>query len=306
MEKKITTSSRVIILAIAEILFFSFFIKGEIAHKNITEEQKEFLWYYQKIGKINLIFLFFSFLSLGLNLLFQEEIRWYTTNIFSSITLLISITSIIFAIWGYRFNFTYNPNLQIIPILKCFIPIYNFKLRYSKNDYTTPSRRLKESILWRTIVIIGRCFWWNTIGIYLLILLLWRIVLICCKRDIIPNIMKQDINKTFWIYPQEIFVYCYQQYKIRKWNPLTKEEFQTKLEDYQTITPINKKAILQYGILLMLMGWSFLWRNTITQWNISMIIQILFWIFFIMIIMIHYHYKRGFQKIPILQEIFNQ
>ncbi|MCR5411478.1 MAG: hypothetical protein K6E76_00375 [Patescibacteria group bacterium] len=111
MEKKIQISQKLLMAAIAGILFFSFLIRKTPYYQTTTQEERDFLNHYIQIGKKNLIFLLINIVIVGISFFFQHIIFDILSNIISLCILIISVFSIFFAIGGYYITFQRDPNL---------------------------------------------------------------------------------------------------------------------------------------------------------------------------------------------------
>ena len=304
MEKKIQISQKLLMAAIAGILFFSFLIRKTPYYQTTTQEERDFLNHYIQIGKKNLIFFLINSVIVGISFFFQHIIFDILSNIISLCILIISVFSVFFAIGGYYITFQRDPNLPSWKILKCFLPLYNFSLRYQKDDYQTPSRWLKESMFWWSLLIITRLLFGIKIGVIISILFILRITLLWCQIDLVPNTMKKDLNKLFLIYPQEICSYLlYEIYQRRK-----KEEnpdyLIEKKGEYQTRDQGGFKTLLQYTLFVgIIIGISFI-KNKGLILTTETIIQMICFCLWILSLIIHHKYKQWYYKIPFLHELF--
>ncbi|MDR2190084.1 MAG: hypothetical protein LBP53_02625 [Candidatus Peribacteria bacterium] len=147
-------------------------------------------------------------------------------------------------------------------ILKSFIPLYNIKLRYQTPNFQSPYRRLKESILWRTIFSFFTLFFGSKMGSIIIAFLFIRLFLVLINIDIVPNNLKKLINHGFLIHPEEIIGYF--RFPLpKKLRPaalknISSEELKTTLitqakQQYADMAGSNINHLLQYltfGILI--------------------------------------------------------
>jgi hypothetical protein len=184
-------------------------------------------------------------------------------------------------------------------ILKSYTPIINFSLRFRQNDYSTPYRWLKESILLRTCFIFWTLLLWSSFWLWIIVIILVRFILLLLNVDIIPLSMKKAINNSFSCNPWEIFAYLFA--------PLTSK---LKKVDYETTLHAKKLWYMQwqnFWIWIMIqyilfLGALFLLYRWI-EISIENIILFIAAIFRIIRVILFCAYKKTLLKIPILSEI---
>lgn len=160
-------------------------------------------------------------------------------------------------------------------MLTAFIPWYNRYLWYTQQDPQHPYRRLKESILWRYVIMVCFLFpWINTIGLLILTAMIIRIIVLAAGYDLLSSHIKQSINRLYIIHVDEIRSYI---------NASIEKIWSTKI--YQTLITLHKHFYRQslpttptkrdhisiisymlYGIILLLLLWwgRYEWHNRIT------------------------------------------
>ena len=299
-------SSEAKLSAIAGVMFFAPFVKNRIkTDSSFSEEERNFISWYLQIWFINLVFLAIVLIAAWLNLLWINWILSRIIIIWSFAVFIISVFSIFacaneLPMWGEN-----EPIMQEIQhkwqILKVYTPIINFILRFRQENYNMPYRWMKESILLRTFFIFWTLLLWNSFGMWVLIIIAVRVILLLLNVDIVPLSMKKTINSLFLCNPWEIFAYIFA--------PIVSK---IKKSDYETILQARKEwymqwqnfwiwIIIQYalfiGILFLLYRWINISRgNTILF--IAMVLRIVR-------VIIFYIKKRTLLKIPILSEIIS-
>ena len=290
--------------AIAWVMFFAPFIKNRIKKsEDFSEDEKNFVYGYIQVWFVNLVFLIIVSIATLINFF---EINWILNRIISIWSVAIFIISV-FSIFACANelsmrgpNESLNQNIQHKwLILKSYTPILNFILRFRQENYNMPYRWLKESILLRTFFIFWTLLLWNSFGMWILIIIAIRIILLMINIDIVPLSMKKAINSTFSCNPWEMFAYIFA--------PIVAK---IKKSDYETILLARKQwyqqwqnfwiwIIIQY--VLFFGGLFLLYRNI----NISLDNTILFIAMFLRIIrvILFLIHKKTLLKIPILSEI---
>lgn len=292
--------------AIAAVMFFSPFVKNRVkSNPTFSEEERNFISWYLQIWYVNLVFLTIVLISSWLNLFLVNWILSRIATIGSIAIFIISVFSIFSCANDLPMWSENESIMQKIPhkwqLLKAYIPIINFILRFRQENYNMPYRRLKESILLRTSFIFWTLLLGNSLWLGILIIIVVRVVLLILNIDIVPISMKKAINSTFLCNPWEMMAYVSA--------PIASK---IKKSDYETTLQTNKLwyaqwqsfwiwIILQYilflGVLFLLYRWiSISLDNTILF--IAMILRIIRIITF-------YIHKNCFQKIPILSEIIS-
>ena len=289
--------------AIASIMFFSPFIKNNIESENFSEDEKIFIKGYIKIWYFNLTLLVIVLLVALANLFEVNQILTRIINIWSLSIFIISVFSIFACAneLGMRWpNESIKQGIQQKwQILKVYTPIMNFILRFRQENYNTPYRWLKESILLRTCFIFGTLLFWNAFWIWVLTIIMVRVVLLMLNIDIIPLSIKKAINSLFSCNPWEICAYFFA--PIISW--IKKTDYDTTLHARRQLYAqwqnfwiwITLQYILFIWILFLLHRWI-----TISLYNILLLVAM-----FLRIIRIAFFYKnkKTFLRIPILSEI---
>ena len=296
-------SSEAKLSAIASVMFFSPFVKNNLKSDDFSEDEKAFIHGYIQIGFLNLIFLTITLLAALVNLF---EVNQALNRIISFWSLAIYIISIfsIFAcandlgMWWP--NESINQDIQHKwQLLKVYIPVMNFILRFRQENYNTPYRWLKESILLRTIFIFWTLLFWNLFGIGVLVIIAIRIILLMVNIDIIPLSIKKAVNSLFLCNPGEMFAYIFA--------PLVSV---VKKADYENVLQARKQwyaqwqslwiwIILQYALFTCILFLLYRWID-ISLYNIVLLVAMILWI---IRVVIFYKYKETFIKIPALSEI---
>ena len=292
--------------AVAAVMFFAPFVKNRIkSDPFFSEEERNFIAWYLQVWFVNLVFVVVVLICAWINLFLVNWILSRIITIWSIAVFIISIFSIFSCANELSMRSDNEPIMQNIQhkwqILKAYTPILNFILRFRQENYNMPYRRLKESILLRTFFIFWTLLLWDSFGMWVLIIIGVRFVLLMLNVDIIPLSMKKAINSIFLCNPWEIFSYIFA--------PIVSK---IKKADYETILQARKQwymqwqnfwiwIIIQYvlfiGILYLLYHWI----------NISLENVILFIAMILRIIrvIIFYIKKKTILRIPILSEIIS-
>lgn len=289
--------------AIAGLLFFAPFVKNRIKSEDFTEYEKNFVYWYIQIWFLNLIFLAIVAIVVLINIFESSRIFTWIANIWSFAIYIISVFSIFACANGLPMrssNESINQNIQHKwQVLKSYVPILNFILWFRQENYNMPYRRLKESILLRTLFIFGTLLLGNSFWMWILIIIIVRIVLLLLNIDIVPLSMKKAINATFSCNPWEMFAYIFAPIlsKIRKF-------------DYETILQARKQwymqwqnfwiwIIIQYILFIGILVLLYRWINVLLD-NIILFIAAIMRIVRVMIFFIH---KKTILRIPVLSEL---
>ncbi|USN57392.1 MAG: hypothetical protein H6766_02905 [Candidatus Peribacteria bacterium] len=120
-----------------------------------------------------------------------------------------TLLSLVIGIWRIH-----HPNEQYISgqttiitnhMLTAFIPGYNRYLWYTQQDPHHPYRWLKESILWRYVIMV--CLIIppvNSIGLLVLVIMILRLIILAAGYDILTPKVKHAINLLFTIHVDEL------------------------------------------------------------------------------------------------------
>ena len=215
-ETKVTDTNTKTQLSLAAALFFSPLVQHMLTAntRDITDQDKDFIRGYIRFGYVTILFWVITISAGVLNYLFPLSILsvTYTVSIFILVfLLLISIVSILSDIsllrWGDRSlqNYTIEGNKKDI-IFK-YLPIYNIYLRYTSHTFEKPNRRIKESILLRTIFLLlsmsGSVFLTSCI----VILIVLRVASLMSDIDFLNTSTKQWLNRLFFKNPEEMIGY---------------------------------------------------------------------------------------------------
>ena len=297
-------SPQAMLSAVAWLMFFAPFVKNNVnIDSSFTDEEKDFIMWYVQIGFVNLVFLVIVLITALVNMFRIQPYLSWVINIWSIAIFIISIFSIVACAnsLGMRKSdekIVYNIQHKD-QILKSYTPILNFSLRFHQNDYSTPYRWLKESILLRTCFIFWTLLLWSSFWLWILVIILVRFVLLLLNVDIIPLNMKKVINNSFFCNPWEIFAYIF--------TPIVSK---LKKSDYEIVLQERKSEYAQWqkfgiGIVLQyLMFGGILYlihRNiTLSVNEIILYIAAVLWLIRVIIFSID---KKTFLRIPILSEI---
>ena len=296
-------SSEAKLSAIAGVMFFAPFVKNRIKSEEYSEDEINFINWYVQVWFLNLIFLVIVLLSAITSFFEASRILTWITTIWSFAIYIISAFSAFACANDLSMrgpNESVNQNIQNKwLLLKAYTPIMNFILRFRQENYNMPYRRLKESILLRTFFIFWTLLLWNSFGMWVLIIIAVRVVLLLINIDIVPLSMKKTINSLFSCNPWEIFAYFFA--------PIVSK---LKKMDYETILQAQKQwyarwqkfwiwIIIQYILFISII---FLLYRTI-RISLDNVILFIAMLLRIVRVILFYIRKKTVLKIPILSEI---
>ena len=297
-------SPKAMLSAVAGLMFFAPFIKNSVnSNESFTEEEKNFIMWYVKVGFVNLTFLVIVLATALANVFLVQPYLSWAINIWSIAVYIITIFSIVACANSLSMRWkdekiAYNIQHKW-QILKSYTPILNFYLWFRQENYSMPYRWLKESILLWTCFIFGTLFLWSSLWLWILIIIFVRVILLLLNVDIIPLSMKKAINSIFSCNLSEIFAYVFA--------PITSK---IKKVDYQIVLQENK---------LWYQQWQKFWIGIILQYliffcvlylihcniaiSINEIILYVAAILWIIRVIMFSAYKKTVLRIPILSEI---
>lgn len=297
-------SSQAKLSAIAGMMFFAPFVKNSLkSESELTEYEKNFILWYVQIWYVNIVFLLILIISKIIEIWIQSEIFTQIENVSSLAMYIVIAFSILTCIAEMNMRWKDESIMQDIQhkwmLFKSFLPIENFILRFRQKDYNMPYRRLKESVFLWINFIIRTLLFWNSAGIWILIIIVVRLVLLLLNIDIIPMSMKKWLNNLFSCNPSEIIAHISA--------PLIAT---VKKSDLSTMLQTEKQKYAQWqtlGIWIIIQYVLFLWLLFLLYRNISIsvneVILLSAFILWICRVIIFYYYKRTLPRIPILSEI---
>lgn len=301
---KSNISPQTMLSAVAGLMFFAPFVKNNVNNdSSFSDEEKDFVMWYIQVWFVNLTFLAIVLITALINMFWVQPYLSWIINIWSIAIFIISIFSVVSCANSLSMRKSDEKIVYNIQhkdqILKSYTPILNFSLRFRQNDYSTPYRWLKESILLRTCFIFWTLLLWSSFWLWILVIILVRFILLLLNVDIIPLSMKKAINNSFSCNPWEIFAYIFAQI-ISK---LKKSDYEVVLQErklqYAQWQKFGIGTILQY---LMFGGILYLIHRNITLSVNEIILYIAAVLWFIRIIIFSIN-KKTFLRIPILSEI---
>lgn len=298
-------SPQAMLSAVAGLMFFGPFVKRNVNEDQyFTQEEKDFIMWYIQVGFLNLTFLAIVLVASLIGLFVVRPYLSWIINIWSIAIFIISIFSIIACANSLSMRKDDEKIVYDIQnkwqVLKSFTPILNYYLRFRQSDYSKPYRWLKESILLRTCFIFWALLLGSSFGLWILIIILVRVILLLLNVDIIPLSMKKALNNSFLCNPSEIFAYVFSPIvsKIKKSDNET--VLQTRKSQYAQWQKFWISIILQY---LMFFGiLYFIYHNSITLSlnEIILYIATVLWLIRVILFCIN---KKTILRIPILSEI---
>lgn len=303
-DQKNIISSQAKLSAIAEIMFFSPFVKNNVKENpDFSPEEKSFINGYYKIWNFNLSVLCIVIIASIINLFYSYPILSLISNIWSIILYMTISIPILICINEVGMRKEDEKIKQDIPnkkqLLKAYLPILNFKYWFHQENYNMPYRRLKESILLRTIFIFWTFLFWNGIWLTIFLVIVVRIILLLANIDIVPLNVKKAINQSFLCNPGEIVSY-FSAYIISK---IKKVDYKTSLEiekqKYQQWQKFWIWIIIQYLLFIATICYIHRWITI----SIEYIVLAFALVLRMVRIFLFYRNKKAFLKIPIISEI---
>ena len=299
-------SSQAMLSAIVGMMFFAPLVNNNMKNDaTLSSEEKEFIIWYIQVGYVNLILLIITLATALINIFWSSMILYWIITFWSFCIFAITVFSL--------FACTNNINMRksdekIVTdiqhkwqLLRAYIPGMNFILWYRQEKYDMPYWRLKESILLWTVFIFWTLLLNSYFGIWILVAIVVRIVLLMINVDIIPLSIKKVINSAFSCNPWEMFAYIFAPIvsKIRKADYIT--VLQSRKQLYAQWQTFGIWILLQYIIFIGILY--LIYRNINVSW-----IQIILWIaaiLWIVRMIIFYKYKKSFLRIPIISEFIS-
>lgn len=290
--------------AIAAVMFFAPFVKNRVeSNQSFSVNEKSFINSYIRIWFVNLIFLIIVLIVGWLNFFWNDWFLDWVIKILSIVIFIISIFSIFVCINDLPMR---NENESIIQdiqhkwqILKVYMPIMNFILRFRQENYNMPYWWLKESIFFRTFFIFGTLLLWNFFWIWVLVVVAIRIILLLLNVDIIPISVKKLVNSIFLCNLWEIMAY---------FSALILSK--VKKVDYETVLQTRKQWYIQWQWFwiwiiiqyILFLGILFLLHRGIvfSMGNIILFVAMILWVIRVIIFRVN---KKNILRIPVLSEI---
>lgn len=300
-------SSQAMLSAIVGMMFCAPFVKNNIKNDpDFSGEEKDFIMWYVQVWFINLVFLVIVLIAAIINVFWVQSALSRIVKIWSFAVYIVTIFSLFACINNltmWKSDEKLVTNIQNKrQILKAYIPILNFISWFRQEDYNKPYRRLKESTLLRSIFIFWTLLIGNSFGIWVLIIIGIRIILLMLNVDIIPLSIKKAINSMFLCNTWEISAYLFSPIVSKFRNANYETVLHARKQSYTQWQNFWAWIIVQYVIFILILY--FIHRNNIwIYWAQS--ILLLATILWIARIVIFYKYKKTFLKIPILSEIIS-
>ena len=299
-----TISSQAKLSTIAEIMFFSPFVKNNLkVNSRFSPEEKSFINWYYKIWIFNIIILFIVIVTAIINSLYSNFLLSWISKIWSiilymtiSIPILICINNVGMRKEDEKIRQDIQNKKQLF---KAYIPILNFKYWFHQESYNMPYRWLKESVFLRTIFIFWTLLFWNWIWLTILLIIALRVILLLSNIDIIPLNVKKAINQSFLCNPWEIISYFTAHIisKIKKIDYVAVLE--TEKQKYQQWQKFWIWIIIQYLIFIAIICFIHKWITVSVEYIVLVISVVLR----LLRIILFYKNKKSFLRIPIISEI---
>ena len=299
-----TISSQAKLSTIAEIMFFSPFVKNNLkVNSRFSPEEKSFINWYYKIWIFNIIILFIVIVTAIINSLYSNFLLSWISKIWSiilymtiSIPILICINNVGMRKEDEKIRQDIQNKKQLF---KAYIPILNFKYWFHQESYNMPYRWLKESVFLRTIFIFWTLLFWNWIWLTILLIIALRVILLLSNIDIIPLNVKKAINQSFLCNPWEIISYFTAHIisKIKKIDYVAVLE--TEKQKYQQWQKFWIWIIIQYLIFIAIICFIHKWITV----SVEYIVLVISLVLRLLRIILFYKNKKSFLRIPIISEI---
>lgn len=297
-------SSQAKLSAIAEIMFFSPFVKNNVkTNQNFSPEEKSFINWYYKIWTFNIIMLLIVIIAAIINSFYGNIIFSWISKIWSIILYMTISIPILICINNVGLRGEEEKKIQDIQnkkqLLKAYTPILNFKLWFSQENYSMPYRWLKESNFLRTLFIFWSLLFWNAVWLVIFLAILARVILLLSNVDIIPLNVKKAINSLFLCVPWEMMSF-FSAHIVSKLKKIDYElAIQTEKQKYQQWQKFWIWIIIQYLLFIAIICFIH-YQIDISIEYIILLIAVIFWA---VRVFMFYRNKKAFLRIPIISEI---
>lgn len=297
-------SSQAKLSAIAEIMFFSPFVKNNVKfNPNFSPEEKNFINWYYSIWIFNIIILLIIIGIFIIKPFYNYSIFSWISNIWCIVLYITVSFSILMCVNNIGMR---NENEKIRQeilnkkqVLKAYTPILNFKFWFHQDNYNMPYRWLKESIFLRTIFLIWTLLLWSKIWLIIFLVIVFRVALLFINIDIIPLNVKKAINWLFLCNPSEIISY-FTSYIISKLKNMDYEDaLKIEKQKYQQWQKFWIWIVIQYFLFMLIIYFIYRWINISAEHIILLIACILC----ILKVFLFYKNKKNFLRVPIISEI---
>lgn len=297
-------SSHAKLSTIAEIMFFSPFVKNNIkTNPNFSPEEKNFINWYYSIWIFNIIILLIILGASIIKPFYNYSIFSWISNIWCIVIYITVSIPILMCINNVGMRNENEKIRQEIPnkkqVLKAYTPILNFKFWFHQDNYNMPYRWLKESIFLRTIFLFWTLLLWSKIWLVIFLVIIFRLVLLFMNIDIIPLNVKKAINWLFLCNPSEIISY-FTSYIISK---LKNTDYETTLktekQKYQQWQKFWIWIVIQYLLFILIIYFIYRWISISAEHIILLVACILC----LLKVFLFYKNKKNFLRVPIISEI---
>ena len=304
--QKNNISSQTKLSALAGMMFFAPLVKNSIkSDSKYSEEEKWFIMWYVQVWFVNLAFLILTSIAAITNLFVIHPILSWIVTIWGLAVFIITAFSMLACVSSLSMRNSDESIMQNIQhknlLAKSYVPGLNFSLWFRQEEYGMPYWRLKESILLWTCFIFGTLLLWSSLGVWILVIIVVRFVLLLMNIDIVPLSMKRSVNSAFSCNPSEIFAYLTSPIiaKFRK-----REKAEVLLEEkakYAQWQKLGISIILQYILFIWLLVLIHRWMDFYLV-QIVLALAVILWI---VKVWVFYRYKKMFLRIPILSELLS-
>ena len=248
-------------LALAAVMFFAFMVKW-LLEKNddLDAWEKAFIQSYIQYGYITTISWIITLIAVVIYYFYPSIVvyRIHMISIVATIGLL-AVGSIWVLSWTaiYKGKNSQYKKVQDekSELILYYIPLYNIYTWYKEHKFQNPNTRIKESItIWtlRTIITLLQS---NILSVCILLYIVIRIATIAAWIDILGTKIKNIINQTFSVNPEEWRAYIIasidflkQKIQNKIIQPSRNELVHAYKKIYSRISPIQKDIRIQYGI----------------------------------------------------------
>lgn len=203
--------SNVITTALSALMFFAPFIENQLytSREGYSQEEFEFIGSWIPVGKTMLYLVGIFFLlyigAVGLKSSLLLELAYLDAAL---LLVMIGVSFLLILA-----EITWKPTLlslslqQRYALLKSFTPYLSTVRWLQQENYLKPNRRLKESQLWRVMIlifaVIAPVWYLACLGV---ILFFWRMISILRAKDYLPQDIKLLLHQQYYRYAEEVLL----------------------------------------------------------------------------------------------------
>lgn len=258
-------------LWLAAVMFFNIMVKNFLKENEteFSQEDRKFIQSYIQYGYLSVISWSITVILVVLYYLYPSTLLYWihTLSIITTLAIVVigSIGVLSWTILYHKEGIQYGAiGEEKDKIILYFLPLYNILTWYNTHKFNEPNLWLKESLV--------RWTFWVAIGIgqsqillvFRTVLILIRVVTIAAGIDILQNRIKNIVQQSFTVNPEELRSYIIatidfitQKIQQKIIQPSRKELLLAYQKTYSHLHPIDTTITIQYSIgLALILGWS--------------------------------------------------